>query len=64
MSQQPSVADLLKIIGIARQVLDALPPAAVNMPPEAKAALTQFYDLSDYHGIAPDSAPHIPDTGL
>lgn len=60
---RPSIADLAHLVRLAHTVLDNLPPAAANMPPEAKAALTRFYDLSAYHGLAPKNAPHIPDDG-
>lgn len=56
--KKPTVAELLHIIELAHEVIGTLPPAAVNIP-----ALKQFYDLSKYHGIAPESAPHIPDDG-
>lgn len=59
----PTKDQLLTLVGLARTVLDALPPTAANMPGDAKKALKLFYDLSEYHGLAPKSAPHIPDDG-
>ena len=60
----PSMDSLLQLVGLAKRVLDALPKdARPQLPPDVQRALTQFYDLSDYHGIAPADAPHIPDDG-
>ena len=60
---RPSIADLYHMVRLAKKVLNALPPAAANLPPDAQRALRRFYDLTDYHGVAPDDAPHIPDDG-
>lgn len=62
-SQRPSIADLFHLVRLARTVLDSLSPSAASLPPDAQQALRRFYDLSDYHGIAPSSAPHIPNDG-
>lgn len=59
----PTLTTLLTMVTLAHKVLAALPPAAVNVPPEARQALKKFYDLSTYHGLAPKNAPHIPDDG-
>lgn len=59
----PTLTTLLTMVTLAHKVLAALPPAAVNIPPEARTALKKFYDLSDHHGLAPKNAPHIKNDG-
>lgn len=59
----PTLTTLLTMVTLAHKVLAALPPAAVNVPPEARQAMKKFFDLSKYHGLAPKDAPHIPDDG-
>lgn len=56
----PDSATLLAMVRLARRVLDVV-AAERGVPPEVKTALSRFYDLTDYHGIAPGDAPHIPD---
>lgn len=55
---------LLALVRLARRVLDRLQATPEPMPPDIEKALRTFYDLTDYHGIAPADAPHIPDDGL
>lgn len=62
---RPKVADaatLLVMVRLARRVLDVV-VGERGVPSEVKSALSRFYDLTDYHGIPPGDAPHIPDNG-
>lgn len=59
----PDPETLLAMVRLARRVLDALPKGEV-VPRVVQRELATFYNLTDYHGIAPSDAPHIPDDGL
>lgn len=62
----PPPIDLAMAVALlrkARRVLDTLEALHVPVPRDVAHALQTFYDLTDYHGIAPDDAPHIPDDG-
>ena len=52
----------IHLLQVARGVLQKI-PKSVPLPPDAVRALSTFYQLADYHGIAPADAPHIPDDG-
>ncbi|MEP6990083.1 MAG: hypothetical protein ABJA80_04065 [bacterium] len=59
------LADLLRMVDLAREVFAALPESRhTALPPDAQRALAEFYDLDDYRrkggGIAPPDAPHLP----
>lgn len=60
--KDPDPATLLAMVRLARRALDVV-VAEREVPSEVKSALSRFYDLTDYHGIAPADAPHIPDDG-
>jgi hypothetical protein len=60
----PDVGTLLHLVRLARLALDELQSRPQPIPAAVERALTTFYQLSDYHGIAPADAPHIPDDGL
>ena len=59
----PDPATLLAMVRLAKRVLDVVTAERTAVPSEVQRALSRFYDLTDYHGIAPDDAPHIPDDG-
>ena len=59
----PDPSTLLALVQFARRVLDKWPEDR-PVPKEVEAALSCFYNLTDYHGIAPADAPHIPNDGM
>lgn len=55
-TQLPTLTTLLTIIRFAHTALSALPPAAVNVTPEAQDAMRNFFVLTAHYNLVPTRA--------